>query len=271
MSKTKPNHTGIDDLTPRDPHYRKASGLGVLFGLIYHIWFFVVMGLSIALTSPFLWWHSRRDEDYPKFYTWAQRWARLILLGMGMIHRVKRPEDLDWSKPYMVVANHSSEMDIMASFSLIQSPIVFIGKAELAKLPLFGFFFKRSSIVVDRRSLRSRRQAMIKSAETLQRGQGMCIYPEGGIPPDPTVLLGRFKLGAFQLAIEHGVDILPVTYANNRKHFPYIMNGGYPGVLKGTIHEPMSTKGMTAKDAQALADRVHDLILQELKRYRNIS
>ena len=268
---SKKDHTGINELTPRDPNPHRVGWLSKAFGVVYHLWFYFVMFVSIMGLGLGLWWYSRHDEDYPKFYKCAQRWAAWILFGMGMSLRVKKSPEINWNNAYMVVANHGSEMDIMASFYTIQSPIVFIGKAELAKLPLFGFLFKRSSIVVDRKSLRSRRQAMIEAGETLKRGQGMCIFPEGGIPSDPDVLLSRFKLGAFQLAIEHGVDVLPLSFANNRKYFPYIFQGGRPGALRATMHDPISTQGMTSKDAQALADRVHGLILQEIKRYRNIS
>jgi 1-acyl-sn-glycerol-3-phosphate acyltransferase len=146
----------------------------------------------------------------------------------------------------------------------VKSPTVFIGKAELAKLPLFGFFFKRSSITVDRNSIASKRQVLEKARRRLARGSSMCIYPEGGIPKDPKVRLAPFKNGAFQLAVEAGVPILPITFPDNRRRFPDFAQGGTPGRIRATVHAPIETAGA---DPDALNAQVYDLILGELNRY----
>jgi len=238
------------------------------FGILYHIWYYALMLLSILALFPWLFWYSRRVEQFPQFYRYGRIWAAWILNGMGLIRKVRYESRIDWSRAYMVVSNHSSELDIMYCYRLIKSPTVFIGKAELAKLQLFGFFFKRSCIVVDRSSLASKRQVLEKARRRLARGSSMCIYPEGGIPKDPKVRLGPFKNGAFQLAVEAGVPILPITFADNRRHFPDFSKGGFPGRIRATVHSPIETAGA---DADALNAQVYALILAELNRYASQS
>jgi 1-acyl-sn-glycerol-3-phosphate acyltransferase len=155
----------------------------------------------------------------------------------------------------------------MMCYRIVKSPTVFIGKAELAKIPLFGFFFRRSCIPVDRTSLASKRQVMEKAARRLEKGSGLCVYPEGGIPKDPSVVLAPFKNGAFKFAIESGTPILPITFANNRKHFPDFFQGGFPGLLRAHVHAPIEVTGMNSADIDSLSDQVYGVLLEQLKTF----
>ena len=82
-----------------------------------------------------------------------------------------------------------------------------MGKAELLKLPLFGYFFKQTSIAVDRSSFSGRKQAMIDADLKIKEGFSVCIFPEGGIPPQKYLMHG-FKAGAFKLAVENNVPVV---------------------------------------------------------------
>lgn len=239
----------------------------VFFGIFYHIWYYILMLFCIIGLFLPLFWHSRRAESFPRFYRFARLWAAWILNGMGLLRKVTYETRIPWDRPYIVVANHSSEVDVMMCYRIVKSPTIFIGKAELAKIPLFGFFFRRSSIPVDRTSLSSKRQVMEKAARELNRGSGLCIYPEGGIPKDPSVLLGPFKSGAFKLAIESGTQILPITFANNRLHFPTFFRGGGPGLLRAHVHAPIDVAGMPLADQAALQERVYAVLLAQLKAF----
>jgi len=254
-----------------DPTYRAQTPLQRMLGLLYHGYYYALMLVSILGLFPWLFHYSKHDKDFPSFYRFGRLWSAWILNGMGLIRKVTYEASVPWDRPYVVVANHSSELDIMVTYRLVKSPTVFIGKIELTRIPLFGFFFKRSSICLDRKSLASAREVMVQSSVCLARGVSMCIYPEGGVPKNPAVLLGAFKRGAFRLAIEHGVDILPITFGGHRQHFPDKLEGGGPGIIRATVHKPIATKGMTQDDVQALSDRVHDVILSQLKTYRKLS
>ncbi len=90
-----------------------------------------------------------------------------------------------------------------------------MGKAELLKLPLFGYFFKQTSIAVDRSSFSGRKQAMRDADQKIKDGYSVCIYPEGGIPPQDQLLRG-FKAGAFKLAVENNVPVVLMSIYQNK-------------------------------------------------------
>ncbi|MFY7666100.1 lysophospholipid acyltransferase family protein, partial [Flavobacterium sp.] len=174
-------------------------------------------------------------------------------------------------KSYMFIANHTSMTDIMLMLSTIRSPFVFVGKKELVNIPLFGFFYKRTCILVDRSSSKSRGEVFKRAQSRLNQGLSICIFPEGGVPDDESVLLDEFKDGAFRLAIEHQIPILPLTFADNKKRFSYTFFSGSPGVMRVTVHRALPTNGLTQDDKKALKDQSFQIIESELKRYQTES
>ena len=102
-------------------------------------------------------------------------------------------------------------------------------------MPLFGYFYRRTNLLVDRSSMRSRKTVFDRAGVKIDEGYGLCIYPEGGVP-DPSVDLAAFKNGAFRLAVEKGVTIIPVSYPDNKRHLPFDFAKGGPGVLRAIVH-----------------------------------
>lgn len=163
----------------------------------------------------------------------------------------------------IIVANHTSMLDIPFNLLLFPRPFLFIGKQELAKLPLFGFFYKRTNILVDRSSMRSRKDALDKASDKLKEGYSLCIYPEGGVPKHE-VFLGKFKDGAFRLATEHQLPILPVTFADNKKAYPYVWAEGGPRLLRATVHKPVDVANRSTKE---LKEIIRSTFVEELAQY----
>ncbi len=166
----------------------------------------------------------------------------------------------------MLVANHTSMTDIMLMLYLSKNPFVFVGKKELAKIPLFGFFYKRTCILVDRGSAKSRHDVFIRAQKKLNQGISVCIFPEGGVPDDKNILLDEFKDGAFRLAIEHKIPLIPITLHDNKKRFPYdIFSEGGPGKLRVRIHQEIPTGILDLEDKRMLKLQVREIILKELQ------
>ena len=86
----------------------------------------------------------------------------------------------------MLVANHTSMADIMLMLVTVKDPFVFVGKKELVKIPLFGYFYKRTCILVDRENQRSRKEVFEQCPTSVKAGTSICIFPEGGVPEDQT-------------------------------------------------------------------------------------
>ena len=165
----------------------------------------------------------------------------------------------------MFIANHTSMADIMLMLYVAKKPFVFVGKKELSKLPLFGFFYKRTCILVDRNDSRSRREVFNSVQKKFDLGLSVCIFPEGGVPDDTEILLDSFKDGAFRLAIEHNIPIAPMTFHDNKKRFSYEFFSGSPGKMRVKIHNIIPTSTLCLEDKRMLRKETRDLILEELK------
>ena len=234
--------------------------------VIWRVWFYFLMLVVILILSPLLIISIIKETWYGMFFRLAQIWARTILLFMGLFPKVTRQEELERGKGYMLVSNHTSMMDILLMLHLAKSPFVFVGKAELAKIPLFGFFYKRTCILVDRGNARSRKLVFDQAQRRLSQGFSICIFPEGGVPNDLSLVLDTFKDGAFRLAIDHHLPIVPVTFYDNKKRFPYTFLKGMPGVLRAKVHYFIPTDMMVQEDRKDLRERTRDVILKELQK-----
>lgn len=233
------------------------------FWLLYRIWFYILVALPIILLMPLLLISISKEKWYPHFFRLARFWAKFILIGMGFAYKIKREEVPKPKNSYMFIANHTSMADIMLMLAVVKNPFVFVGKKELAKIPLFGFFYKRTCILVDRSSAKSRQAVFLRAQRRLKQGLSVCIFPEGGVP-DESVLLDKFKDGAFRLAINHKIPVVPITFYDNKKRFSFTFFSGSPGKMRVKIHKFISTEKLNIEDTKALNKRARDVILETL-------
>jgi 1-acyl-sn-glycerol-3-phosphate acyltransferase len=234
---------------------------------LWRIWFYIVMAIPILALSPFLIISVSFDATYPLFFAMARFWAKFILYGMGFYYKIEREEQLVKGKSYMLVANHTSMTDIMLMLVISKNPFVFVGKAELTKIPIFGFFYRKSSILVDRNNSKSRVEVFAQAQQRLSRGLSICIFPEGGVP-DESILLDEFKDGAFRLAVDHQIPIVPMTFPDNKKRFSFTFFSGSPGIMRAKVHSFIDTKGLTTDDRKELKERVRQVIYNQLVEYQ---
>jgi 1-acyl-sn-glycerol-3-phosphate acyltransferase len=226
------------------------------------------MGIPILIMFPFLFISILKEKWYPYFFVMARIWAKIILLGCGFYCKVEYEQELDPKKSYMLVSNHTSMTDIMLMLSIIRNPFVFVGKKELSKIPLFGFFYKKTCILVDRKSTKSKMEVFERAQKRLNQGLSICIFPEGGVPDDKTVLLDEFKDGAFRLAIEHQIPIVPITFADNKQRFSYTFFSGSPGRMRAKTHRFIPTAGKTLDNKKEIRNEAHNIIYNQLLAFR---
>ena len=238
--------------------------LKYLFWIFYRIWFYILVAVPIIVLLPMLFVSILKESWYPFFFKLARLWAKFILIGMGFNYKIEREQTPEPDKSYMFIANHTSMVDIMLMLATVKNPFVFVGKKELMNIPLFGFFYKRTSILVDRSSERSRKAVFLRAQKRLQSGLSICIFPEGGVPSHD-VVLDEFKDGAFRLAINHQIPIVPITFGDNKKRFSYIFFSGGPGRMRVKIHQFILTKGLTINDTKTLNSMARNLILNQLE------
>lgn len=238
----------------------------IIFWILWRIWFYILMTIPILIMFPFLCVSILSEKWYPIFFVMARIWARFILFGMGFHYKIERKQTFKKNESYMMVANHTSMIDIMLMLILAKNPFVFVGKKELAKIPLFGFFYKRSCILVDRNDSKSRTDVFNSAQHRLNLGLSICIFPEGGVPDDESIILDHFKDGAFRLAIEHQISIVPITFPDNKKRFSYTFLSGSPGLIRAKIHPFIKTAGKIDKDRKTIKEKTRAVIYKELSK-----
>ena len=235
-----------------------------LFYIIWRCWFYAWVLLSIVAIFPVLLVVTSSENFYLVFFKIARAWANTILFVMGFKVVITKKQQIENNKSYMFCPNHTSMIDIMVMLSVAKNPFVFVGKIELAKIPIFGFFYKRTCILVDRNNSKSRKAVFDEARRRLLNGLSVCIFPEGLVPSDESIILSDFKNGAFRLAIEHQIPIVPLTFFDCKKRFSYTFFSGSPGKLRVQIDDFIETKGLTLKDIRSLKEKTYNLIYQNL-------
>lgn len=184
---------------------------------------------------------------------------------MGFYWSIDWDQKLEKGQSYIFVANHTSMTDIMLMFAMIKDhPFVFVGKIELAKIPLFGFFYKRTSILVDRSNYSSRKDVFNQAQKRIKQGLSICIFPEGGVPKE-SVPLDQFKIGAFRLSVDHQLPLVPITFFDNKKRFSYTFFSGSPGKMRAKAHPFLDPKDFSLESLKIMSDKVYLLILKSLE------
>tara|TARA_R110001592_G_scaffold355615_2_gene656453 strand:+ start:338 stop:1075 length:738 start_codon:yes stop_codon:yes gene_type:complete len=235
-----------------------------IFWVLYRIWFYVLVALPIIILFPVLILSISRESWYPYYFKLARIWAKFILIGMGFKVEIENEQIPEKGKSYLFIANHTSMADIMLMLVSVKNPFVFIGKKELAKIPLFGFFYKRTCILVDRNSVKSRQAVFLRAQNRLKSGLSICIFPEGGVPEEH-IMLDEFKDGAFRLAINHHIPIVPITFMDNKKRFSYMFFSGGPGKMRVKVHKFLETEALHIKDTKKLNFKAREIILKQLE------
>ena len=238
------------------------------FWIVWRIWFYLLVIIPIIILFPILFLTILSEKTYPQFFFLGRFWAKIILYGMGFYYKIDLEQKLEKGESYMLVANHTSMLDIMLMLLVVKNnPFVFVGKKELAKIPVFGFFFKRVCIMVDRSSSKSRFKVFELAQKRLHQGLSICIFPEGGVPDDENIILDEFKDGAFRLAIEHQIPIVPMVFLDNKKRFPFRFFSGTTGRMRVKILPFIETKGLTLGSRQEIKQQTRAIILEELESY----
>ncbi len=242
--------------------------IGYLFSVIWRIWFLIVFFLVFVLFIPPLYFFTAIVKNNKIVNHITRYWSIIFLVLSGIFWKVEFEEKLDPKKRYIFCPNHSSALDIPLITSVIPLPLLFMGKIELTKIPLFGYFYKQNSIIVDRSKIRDSYAAFVKAGEKLDNGLNVCIFPEGGIPPSK-IFLKKFKNGPFKLAVEKDIYIVPITLADNKSHFPQEYFKGYPGIVRVKVHKAIKVDTNEEKAIENLNISTYNTIFEQLKIYES--
>jgi 1-acyl-sn-glycerol-3-phosphate acyltransferase len=187
-------------------------------------------------------------------------WSRAWLWACGCSLEVEGAEHADPSRSYVVVANHISNLDIMACFLALPFPIRFLAKKELFEIPIFASAMRSVGIVsVDRQSRSPiHTQINAQAKELVAAGRSLIIYPEGTRSRQGS--LAPFKKGAFTIAVATELPVLPVTIHGTGEAWPPASPWVRGGPIEVVIDPPIETAGLSQGDAGRVAEQARSLI-----------
>jgi len=182
-------------------------------------------------------------------------WGDLATSLAGIDLRVEGEENLWSHRPAVFIFNHQSALDAILMMKLIRRDLTGIGKMELKKNPIFGPIFTAAGVVfVDRANSARAIEALKPAVDALKEGRSLIIAPEGTRSPTPR--LGRFKKGAFHLAMQAGVPIVPVVFRNVLDAFPKDARVVRPATIEAVVLPPVDTTDWTV---EALDEQIAEI------------
>ncbi len=200
-------------------------------------------------------------------YIFYKIWARLWYLTIGIIHHEIYETPHIANKQYIFVANHISYMDIPPIVAGIHQPVRVLGKAEMIKVPIFGWLYQAAVILVDRTTVEGRMKSIRNLKNALQNGLSIFIFPEGTFN-ETKQPLKNFYDGAFRMAIETQTPIKPMLFVDtlNRMHYRSLFELT-PGKNRVVYLDEIGVTGLTMKDVSHLKQKVYSIMEEGLKRY----
>jgi putative phosphoserine phosphatase/1-acylglycerol-3-phosphate O-acyltransferase len=188
----------------------------------------------------------------------------LALALAGVRLKVAGDEHLWSHRPAVFIFNHQSSIDVAVIGSLIRRDLTGVAKIEAKRDPRFAPIGYVTDIVyVDRANSTQARAALEPAVDRLKQGTSIAIAPEGTRSPTPR--LGRFKKGAFHLAMQAGVPLIPIVIRNAGD---VMWRGSFvirPGTIDVAVMEPISTDGWETSELDARIAEVHDLFTSTLE------
>lgn len=251
---------------PKKPYFRNPSGAispaKEIFARVWAVWgllTFVITFLIIFI--PSMCSYLMPEMQGQKFFIRVGRvWMRVWLFLIGCRLSIRGRENFKPGENYIVTFNHNALLDAPLSAPFLPGANKTIAKKSFAQVPLFGWFYRRGAILVDRKSDKSRIRSYEEMKKVLKAGMHMCLYPEGtrnrtGQPLKP------FFDGAFKLAADTGKKIIPCVLVGTREAMP-IEKSFYllPTPLKIFFLPPLSPEH---NDVKTLREKTFQLMWEK--------
>jgi 1-acyl-sn-glycerol-3-phosphate acyltransferase len=247
---------------------RRRSFIGGPIGrTVFSLWSWLVLGCVVLLWLPMMAITRLVTAPFDK----GRYYTGFLFRKLAVAHQVLTPlwrfrvtgtAPDDPRRPYVVVANHESFVDILL-IAHLPFEMKWLSKVEMFKIPVVGWLMRLAGdIPVTRGERTSGADALVQCADRLAKKVSVMIFPEGTRSRDGE--LQAFKDGAFRLAIENQVPILPLavhgTKSALRKHDWRL------GQADAEVHilEPISTDGLTLDDLETLKATVRDRIAGQI-------
>jgi 1-acyl-sn-glycerol-3-phosphate acyltransferase len=245
------------------------AGLGfirVIYSIYAFIWFaaFTLIAFPFAIIFSLFGKIRGGNGIYALCRVWADCWYFLL----GIRHRNIFETGYNPDQTYVFISNHISYLDIPCIFKAIRKqPVRVLAKADLKKVPVFGYIYSRGAVMVDRGSTRKRAQSVRELKKLLAHHVSVFIFPEGtfnetGHP------LKSFYDGAFRISIQTGTPLKPLLFLDNYRlmHYRSILSLK-PGKSRVIFLDEISPEGHTLTDINLFKEKVYREMDRKLREY----
>ncbi len=238
----------------------------VIFSVL--LWtFFVLTSIVLLSIGCVIWlvsrWFDRRlvilhifSCFWGSLYTWCNPLWRVHIEGRNK---------LPWKRPAILVSNHQSMVDILVLYRLF-TPYKWVSKKENFAIPILGWQMRMNDYLeIDRNSRESFGKLMQKASHFLKLGSPILIFPEGTRHPGDK--LGPFKEGAFKMALDNGVDIIPIIIEGSARALPKkgVILTGY-SKIRVRVLDPIPYEEFSGKTIREIKELVRELMSEEYGR-----
>lgn len=243
-------------------HY--PSTIEAMGSRLFFFWCAIWASLMTVVSAVGSITHQALSKNKGVFRLWSRFWSRSMFVGMGIRVHSEVRSALDPDRAYVFVCNHQVAIDIPVVSLAIPCPFGWVAKAELARTPFLGPAVRASpSVFIDRSHPKKSIESMRLAGQRIRNGLSVIIFPEGARSHGPE--LAAFKRGAFQLAVEAGVPIVPVTILNAWQVFNEKTRSARPGRVHVVVGEPIFLDDSGRKQLEALSSRVRAAMQHELE------
>lgn len=237
---------------PPKPHTLVSLGL-----LLYTGWCMLWLVGLFLLLFPLVFLCLQHERWKPVAHRLNRLWGQLFfaIVGMPVVVTYRyRPQP---KGTYVFCPNHFSYLDIAVMGVVLDHYFAFVGKHSVKRVPLFGYMFSKLHIQVNRERGESRAFSLTKSLRTLAAGRSIVIFPEGGIlSKNPPQLHGTLQKGAFLMAIQQQVPLVPISLLTNHARLPDTSPLRLRrGRVEAIVHEPIPTAGLSPEHLPELMEQ----------------
>jgi 1-acyl-sn-glycerol-3-phosphate acyltransferase len=205
---------------------------------------------------------SRINPRSQKITAAMRSWGRVFLIFGGVTMETEGTDRLDPDGSYVLVSNHLSNLDAPLHMATLPVSIRFLAKKELFRIPLFGSAMRAIGIVeTDRKAGAAAHRAINRQVSgVIELQKSLLIYPEGTRSKDGE--LHPFKKGAFRIAIDNNMPVVPITLSGTEHIWPPGKNLLRPGIVKMVVHDPIPTAELGPGDIGAIRDRAYGIVTE---------
>ena len=226
------------------------------------MWVPIVLGFPIALFYIIL-VKLGAGRLLEGFIHWgSSNWARMVLATTGSTITVEGLEKIPNEKGLCFIGNHQSAIDILIVLSVLPVTVGYIAKKQLLYYPFLNLWIVAlRSVYIERGNIKKALKSIEKGVEFIKKGNSMIIFPEG--TRSKSDIMGTFKNGAIKLATRAEATIIPLTISGSWHAWEEDLKIK-PATIRFTIHEAVSTRGISVDERKTLGNKLSNIISADL-------